>query len=187
MTARRYGRVLTLEEAREIAAQLERQQEQWQEQADPNSWDNRVASYYRHLDASAVVRLWEAGLNESGKSLTRFELAALIERWCELFGCLPPSDAAGQSAPATQPSEAEPQLDDLDTMTRADVARKLRASISTVQRMEKDGRLPTPLRTGPRARRHLVRDVNALIESLEQERDVPTRADRKHRGRGLLN
>ena len=80
--------------------------------------------------------------------------------------------------PAIRPSDTEPQLDDLDTMTRADVARRLRASISTIQRMERDGRLPKPLRTGPRARRHLVRDVNALIERLEHERDMV-----KHRGR----
>jgi len=145
--------------------------------------DNRVAAYYRHLDVSDVVRLWETGVNEKGKALTRFETAALIERWCELFGCLPPSDSAGQNAPTTRPSEAEPQFDDLDRMTRADVARRLRASISTVQRMESDGRLPKPLRTGPRARRHLVRDVNALIERLERERDMPNRADRQHRGR----
>jgi predicted DNA-binding transcriptional regulator AlpA len=173
MTNRRYGRELTLEEARDIAARWERQQEDDSEQADPNSWDNRVASYYRHLDASDVVRLWEAGTNEKGKPLSRFELAALIERWCDLFGCLPPSDAAGQNPPAAQPSEAEPHLDDFDTMTRADVARRLRASISTVQRMEGDGRLPKPLRTGPRSRLHLVKDVNALIERLEHERDMP--------------
>jgi predicted DNA-binding transcriptional regulator AlpA len=115
-----------------------------------------------------------------GKPLTRFELAALIERWCELFGCLPPFDAAGQNAPpTTSPSDAEP-LDDLDTITRADVARRLRASISTIQRMERDSRLPKPLRTGPRARRHLVKDVNALIERLEQERDMPKRRGRLH-------
>ena len=63
------------------------------------------------------------------------KLCRVLERWCEVFGCLPPNEA-GQGAPTAQPSEAEPQLDDLDTMTRADVARRLRASISTVQRME---------------------------------------------------
>jgi hypothetical protein len=68
MTARRYGRELTLEEARDIAAHWERQQERWQEQADPNSWDNRVAAHYRHLSASDVVRLWEAGMNEKGET-----------------------------------------------------------------------------------------------------------------------
>jgi predicted DNA-binding transcriptional regulator AlpA len=133
------------------------------------------------LDAGVVVRLWEAGTNEKGQPLTRFELAALVERWCDLFGCLPPSDGVGQNPPAAQPSEAEPQLDDLDTMTRADVARRLRAHVSTVQRMERDGRLPKPLRTGPRSRRHLVKDVNALIERLERERDM------QHRGRDRLH
>jgi predicted DNA-binding transcriptional regulator AlpA len=168
MTAR-YGRELTLEEARELATRWERLHDEWSERADPNAWDNAVAAHYQHLGASDVMRLWEGGVNEKGNPFTPLELAALVERWCELFGCLPPSE----SAPAARPSETEPQLDDLDTMTRADVARRLRTSISTIQRMEKDGRLPKPLRTGPRARRHLVRDVNALIERLEQERDMP--------------
>ena len=123
----RHSRELTLEEAREIAAQLGRQQEQRAEQADPDAWDNAVAAYYRHLSASDVVRLWEAATNEDGKPLSRFELAALIEEWCSVFGELPPIDAAGQSAPAAQPAESEPQLDDLDMMPRADVARRLRA------------------------------------------------------------
>ena len=38
MTNRRPGRELTLEGAREIAARWERQQDEWREQADPNSW-----------------------------------------------------------------------------------------------------------------------------------------------------
>jgi predicted DNA-binding transcriptional regulator AlpA len=60
-------------------------------------------------------------------------------------------------------------------MSRADVARLLRTSVSTIQRMEKDNRLPKPLKTGPRSRRHLVKDVNALIERLEAERDAQQR------------
>src|SRR5262245_24040055 len=95
------------------------------------------------------------GRYENGKPLTPFETAALVERRCDLFGGLPPSEA-GQSTPAA-PSQPEPQLDDLDMMSRADVARRLRASISTIQRMEQDGRLPKPLKTGQRQRRHLAK------------------------------
>src|SRR5262249_5724663 len=156
----------------------ERLQEQWDAQADPNSWDNQVGAHYQHLSANDAVRMWEAGTNEKSNPLTRFELAALIERWCELFGCLPPSDPGGQGTPpATRPPAPGATLDDLNPMPRADVARRLRASISTIHHTERDGRLPKPLRTGPRARRHLVRDVNALIERLEHERDMV-----KHRG-----
>jgi hypothetical protein len=67
-----YQRELTLEEARDIAARWERQQEQWEEQADPNSWDNAVAAHYRHLGASDVVRLWGAGVNEKGEAADPF-------------------------------------------------------------------------------------------------------------------
>jgi hypothetical protein len=42
--------------------------------------------------------------------------------------------------------------------------------------MENDGRLPKPLpTTGKRSKRHLVRDVKALIERLERERDMHDR------------
>src|SRR6185437_331504 len=95
--------------------------------------DNRVAAYYRHLDVSDVVRLWETGVNEKGKALTRFETAALIERWCELFGCSPPSDSAAQNESTPQSSKAGPRFDGRDTVTRAGLPRRPRASISTVQ------------------------------------------------------
>jgi hypothetical protein len=92
MAKMRRAEELTLEEARHLAARLDRQQEEWDELADPNSWGNAVAAHYRHLSASDVTRLWEAGVNEKGEPPTRFELAALVERWCEVFGCLPPSE-----------------------------------------------------------------------------------------------
>jgi predicted DNA-binding transcriptional regulator AlpA len=101
--------------------------------------------------------------NEKGQPLNKFELLALVERWCALFGELPPADMVGQASATPAPLPAEPTPADNAMMTRADVARELRASISTVQRMEKDGCLPRPLRTGRRSRRHLVRDVNALM------------------------
>lgn len=37
-----------------------------------------------------MLRLFENGVNEEGKPLTQFEFEALCERWCAVFGELPP-------------------------------------------------------------------------------------------------
>ena len=164
----------TIEQAKATADRMQRQQESWDAQAAQQAWDDRVASYYRGLGPTAVVCMWEAGVNEQGKPLSTFELAALVERWSELFGCLPPSDSSTPAPTTSAPVEPEPEGTDM--MTRADVARKLRASVSSVQRMEKDGRLPKPARLGARGRRHLARDVAALIEKLDNQRNAPRKA-----------
>jgi predicted DNA-binding transcriptional regulator AlpA len=104
------------------------------------------------------------------------ELMALNDT---ITACFTPRGVAGQraattndaAAPAPPTAPTDPVPSALTTMSRADVARLLRTSVSTIQRMEKDGRLPKPIKTGPRSRRHLVKDVNALLERLEAERD----------------
>ena len=167
-------RELTLQEAKAAADRMDAQHEQWDAQADANSWDNRVAVHYRRLGPTAVVCMWEAGVNEKGLPLSKFELAALVEKYCEVFGCLPPSDSSTPAPTTSVPVEPEPEGTDM--MTRADVARKRRASVSSVQRMEKDGRLPKATRLGARGRRHLVRDVDAFIEKLDEQRHAPRKA-----------
>ena len=114
------------------------------------------------------------GKNEDGKPLSKFELAALVERWCELFHFFPPFDSA-TAAPAP-PAPVEPEPEGSDMMTRADVAKKLRVSISSVQRLERDGRLPKPGRLGLRGRRHFARDVDALIQQIDEQRHAPRKA-----------
>ena len=161
---------MTIEQAKATAERMERQQESWDAQADQQAWDAQVASHYGAIGPVEIAGMWETAKNEQGKPLSKFELAALVERWCELFGCLPPND---NSTPAPPPAPVEPGPEGTDMMTRADVARKLRASVSSVQRMERDGRLPRAARLGARGRRHLARDVDALIEKLDDQRNAP--------------
>jgi len=77
------NRQLTLADAKALAERWESQAEQFAEEA-------ALQSHFRNASASAVIRMWESGTNEVGKRLSKFELRALVERWCEVFGCLPP-------------------------------------------------------------------------------------------------
>jgi predicted DNA-binding transcriptional regulator AlpA len=126
---------------------------------------------YEEQRALDVVNMWERGTNEHGKRLSRFELRALVERWCLLFGCFPPSVAnePNSAAPAEPANDLESRADD-DLMTRKEVADKLRVHITTIQRLEQSGRLPKPGRLGARGRRHRVADIRAFIESLDANR-----------------
>ena len=162
------NRQMTIEQAKAMAERLEARQEKWDAQAEQQAYDGHVASHYRAIGPVAIVGMWDTSKNEQGKPLSKFELAALVERWCELFGCFPPCD--GSTPAPTTSVPVEPEASGSDMMTRADVARKLRASVSSVQRMEKDGRLPKATRIGARGRRHLVRDVDAFIEKIDEQR-----------------
>jgi hypothetical protein len=48
-----------------------------------------LVNHFRDIEPAAVIRMWRSGTNEAGEQLSRFELAALAERRCELFGCGP--------------------------------------------------------------------------------------------------
>ena len=49
----------------------------------------RQVDHFRSADASAVVAMWNSGTNAAGARLSQFEHAALVERYCELFGKWP--------------------------------------------------------------------------------------------------
>ena len=44
---------------------------------------------FRDTSPSAVTRMWKSGTNETGEPLSQFEIDALVERYCELFGSWP--------------------------------------------------------------------------------------------------
>jgi glutathione S-transferase len=62
-------------------------------------WERLERHFRRHrlavkrfagADAAAVAQMWETG-TDAGKRLSNFEREALVERYCELFGCWPES------------------------------------------------------------------------------------------------
>ena len=49
----------------------------------------RLIKRFGDKSPSAVTAMWKSGTNESGELLSQFEIDALVERYCELFGCWP--------------------------------------------------------------------------------------------------
>jgi hypothetical protein len=90
-------------------------------------------------EAREIANLLEemrAELGDAARS-TLTELTALLNQWDEVVGLLPGNGAASQQTTSRVPQRpltpAAAPAGDLDTMSRADVARMLKASVSTIQ------------------------------------------------------
>ena len=126
-----------LEHAKRIADDLEGMREQ-------DQWIGSLQARFRGAGQSDVIRMWEAGTNERGLPLSKFELQALAERWCELFGFLPPCDDAALAA-AREPEPADTTMLDMH-----EVERMTGLSESTIERRIKEGKFPKPVKTSTR-------------------------------------
>ena len=157
---------ITIEEAKALA-------DQWKAQREDRDCEPR-ASCFSEASAHDLIRMWETGKNTDGKKLKPYELGCLVEAWCEVFGDLPPFDAAVANT-AALPERAKPlPLPADDTMLRMpEVERLTGISKSTIKRMVGDGRFPSPLRLGIRAKGWLARDVNGFVETLDEQRKRP--------------
>lgn len=133
------SRELTLAEAKALA-------EQWEAQGEDHHEEAALQARFRTAAPAAVIRMWESGKNEDGRKLTRFELRALVERWCEVFGSLPPSETVTTvPAAATGPEPADDEMLDMH-----DVVRVTGLSKSTIKRRVAEGSFPEPLHLSPR-------------------------------------
>lgn len=157
---------ITLDDAKALA-------KQWEAQYDQHQRDAAVSARFSQTSASEVIKMWETGKNEHGRNLSQFEFAGLVERWCELFGALPPDDDAPEpNGTATLPP-SEPEHDD-DTMLRmVEVVRLTGISDSTIKRMVIDGRFPKPMRLSPRRIGWQAREVKVWIRQLDDQRRAP--------------
>ena len=149
------NRELTLDEAKALA-------EQWEAQGEDHREAAALQARFRTATPAAVIRMWESGKNEDGRKLTRFELRALVERWSELFGCLPPSGRV-ETKP-TSPREAAPA--DNDMLDMHDVVRITGLSKSTIKRRVQGSSFPKPLHLSPRRIGWRAASVRAWLEGL---------------------
>jgi predicted DNA-binding transcriptional regulator AlpA len=158
---------IALSDAKAISADWEAQHEEHQRSA-------AIVARFQDAGPSEVIKMWETGKNEQGRKLSNFEFAGLVERWCELFGALPPDDAEelnGFASDQTPPQEPEPED---DTMLRmGEVVRLTGISGSTIKRMVIDGRFPKPTRLSPRRIGWQARDVKAWLRQLDDQRRAP--------------
>jgi prophage regulatory protein len=117
-----------------------------------------------------LIQMWSSGKRLDGKPLSQFETQALAERWCAVFGELPPDDDDADDA-LQEPNAPEPELPADDTMLRAkDVVRLTGLSLSTLKRMVLDGRFAKPMRLSPRRIGWPARDVKAWLDGLDGAR-----------------
>jgi prophage regulatory protein len=148
--------------------------EEWAWQAEE---ERRVAAQCAHFDGCTPLQLigmWETGKNLEGQPLGQWQVQALAEAWCRVFGELPPDDDASDGsgeAPDPEPPQPEPELPADDTMLRTkDVLRLMGLSRSTLKRMVIDGRFPKPMRLSPRRLGWPARDVKAWLDAAESAR-----------------
>ena len=146
--------------ARAIAAEEEALQEQY-------AWhlhEQAIASRFRSAGAAEVLRMFETGTNEKGQPLTQFEAAALCERWCAVFGELPPM--GDPPDPATEP---EPMPADDAMIGMKDVMRIAGLSKSTIKRWvnDPDNDFPKPVKLSPRRIGWRADAVKAWRERIE--------------------
>ena len=91
--------------------------------------------------------MFSEGVNEKGQALNQFEFEALCERWCEVFGELPP---LGDPPATSEPANPLPPDDAMLRMR--DVVRITGLSKSTIKRWVADpaNDFPKPIKLSPR-------------------------------------
>jgi len=138
--ATQHGRQLTVAQARKLI-------ETWQGRYAEHEFTQRLASRFERASPSAVVHMWETGTNERGKPLSPFELAALAERWGQIFGALPPCDDAD---PALTAPPSEPDPPDDAVLSPRETARLAGVSLSGLKARVEAGSFPRPRRLSRR-------------------------------------
>jgi predicted DNA-binding transcriptional regulator AlpA len=112
--------------------------------------EQSLASRFRSAGPAEVLRMFEQGVNEKGQPLSQFEAEALVERWCAVFGELPPMGEPPTPATASEPLPADDAMLDMK-----DVVRITGLSKSTIKRWvnDPDNDFPKPRKLLPSLRR----------------------------------
>ena len=129
--------------ARAIAAEDKALGQQWHQHCYNVALEDRFAD----AGPSDVLRMFSEGVNEKGQPLGQFEFEALCERWCVVFGELPPLG----DAPAG-PTPSSPLPPDDAMLRMRDVVRITGLSKSTIKRWVADptNDFPKPVKLLPR-------------------------------------
>ena len=129
--------------ARSIAAEEEGLLEQYEEHRRTQA----LAARFHSAGPTAVLHMFETCTNEKGQALSQFEFEALCERWCAVFGELPPMNSV-----PVDPIEAEPLPPDDAMLPMRDVVRIVGLSKSTIKRWVGDpaNDFPKPVKLSPR-------------------------------------
>jgi predicted DNA-binding transcriptional regulator AlpA len=115
--------------ARAIVAEEEALREQYED----FKVNQALASRFSNASPADVLRMFQACENEKGQPLSQFEFEALCERWCAVFGELPPMGSLSVDA---EPSDPLPADD--TTINMKEVVRITGLSKSTIKRWVSD-------------------------------------------------
>jgi prophage regulatory protein len=144
-------RDLTLAEAKALA-------DKWHDMAEGIKEDGQLASRFSDAGPHRVIEMWETGRviedskaphSRNGKPLSKFETAALVERWCELFGCHPP-DMNDGTMPATPRPPPVPEPPDSAMLSIRQVIPLAGISKSNIKRLLAAGDFPKPVKLSVR-------------------------------------
>ena len=81
----------------------------WEAEHEEHQRSDALNTRFQGATAAEVIKMWETGKNEHGRKLSQFEFGSLVERWCQVFGALPPDDGEELNAIAEpQPREHVP-------------------------------------------------------------------------------
>jgi predicted DNA-binding transcriptional regulator AlpA len=128
--------------ARAITACQEEMQEAYREHKRLQNLESRFRG------AADAPKMYETGTNEKGEPPSQFEFEVLCERWCVVFGELPPFGPPDET-PQTDPEPLPP--DDAMLAVR-EMVRITVLSKSTIKRWVNDpaSTFPKPVKLSPR-------------------------------------
>jgi prophage regulatory protein len=132
-----------------------------------------VDSHFQDASPAEVVAMWQSQTNAKGRPLNQFEFEALVTRFFVLFGAYPAGDEElnGSAADPATPQEPEPADDTM--LSVKEVARRTGISVSTINRMVRDGRFPKPMRLSQRRVGWVAREVKDWVRQLDDQRRAP--------------
>ncbi len=136
----------------------------------------RLEQHFADVNPEQLVEMWETHRTPDGRKLTSFEFAALCERWCVVFGELPPDDGTeGQNEIVEDGDDRDAnltdanQLDDDRMLKSKEVVSLTGLSLSTIKRLIKDGYFPRPTRLSPRRNGWNASKVKAWLRDFEEQ------------------
>lgn len=156
-----------LQRAKELAEQWRGQHDEWRTYVEIRA---RFSAQAPHQ----LVDMMRGAVNERGKKLTYDEFDVLCELWEETFNEKPPlgeriAGKCNDDGPTVEPKCTKEELPHNQIISRKDVARLLNASVSTIDRMEKEGRLPRKRRISERRVGWVAAEIDAFIEAMDRK------------------
>ncbi len=162
-----------LDRARSIASQYERQQEEWEERYEDQRYSTALETRFNEATPPQILDMYVHGVNEDGRTLSRFEFEALCEAWCGAFGDLPPSIGRDLWPPLEHEASDAEEIDatpDDKMLSTSDVVRMTGMSLSTLKRKRAAGLLPAPFQISERRIGWQMRDIRTLLEQMHEDR-----------------